>query len=751
MPLRHLRAHPRSHPGRLDTVDLARSRTMRFAYQPDKGHLSRRTFLRASAVAAGGLLVSLHFDLPALAQNAEALPAPPDAYIHIKPDGRIVIAVRHIEMGQGVLTSLPMIVAEELDADWSQVSAELAPAGDAYRAPPLGIQSTSGSWSVRYGYQQHREFGARIRAMLVGAAADRWKVRPDECRTEAGVVRGPGGQSAGYGELADDAARRPMPEQVVLKNPGDFRIIGKSTRRMDSRPKTDGSQKFALDIDLPGMKIALIARPPVFGARVKAFDAQAVRSMEGVRDVFEIPLVKGSAVAVVADRFWSAKQARDQLKIDWDFSSVERADSQELRARYQALAKTRGTVALSRGDKTALSKTTPSQHLVAEYELPYLAAAALECLNMTLRYDGDRAEAWIPSQFATLDQGVLAQALGLDPSQVTLHVVFAGGGFGRRSPLDGPVPFEAAAIAKRLRGTPIKLMYTREDDMRSGYYRPMTTHRVEIGIGGDGMPWAWQHVAVGQSFIIGTAMEKTFIKDGVDPLVIEGAVNNKYRIPNFEVSVHHPAVSVPVYTLRSVGHSQNTFVMETLIDELAVRAKADPFAYRLKLLDPEATKVRDALTLLEEKSRWRNNLASGRAAGIACADYWDTGIACAAEVSVVDNRPRVHRVTVAIACGLPVNPLSIEAQCQGAIGFGLTQLMSAITLKDGEVEQSNFDGFRPPYMSDAPAAIDVYIVPSNDAPLGVGEPATPVISPAVVNALASLTGKRYRILPIDDV
>jgi len=724
---------------------------MRFAerfhnrFRPD-----RRDFLKTSTAVTGGLLLGLYMDHPARGQGSNQT-TQPSAFVQIRRDGRIVVSVRHLEMGQGVLTALPMIIAEELDADWSQVTPEHAPAGDAYKAPPLGIQSTSGSWSVRYAYQQHRELGARARAMLVGAAADRWKVRPDECRTQAGVVYGPSGQSARYAELADDASRRPVPDEVVLKKPSDFRIIGKSTRRIDSRAKTDGSQKFALDMDLPGMQTALIARPPVFGACVKAFDAQAARSIEGVRDVFEIPLVKGSGVAVVADRFWTAKQAREQLKIDWDFAGVERADSKELRTKYRAMAQKPGNIAVSRGDKGALSRIPSSRRLIADYELPYLAHAALEPLNMTLRYDGDRAEAWAPSQFPTLDQGVLAHALGLDPSKVTLHVVFAGGGFGRRSPLDGHVPFEAAAIAKRLRGTPIRLVYTREDDMRSGYYRPMTTHRVEVGIGADGMPSAWQHVVVGQSFIIGTAMEKTFIKDGVDPLVVEGAANNKYRIPNFQVSAHHPVVNVPVYTLRSVGHSQNTFVVETLIDEMAVRAKADPIAYRLKLLDPQATKVRDALTLLEEKSRWRKGLARGHAAGIACADYWDTGIACAAEVSIVNKRPRVHRVTVAIACGLAVNPLSIEAQCQGAIGFGLTQLMSAITLKDGEVEQSNFNEFRPPYMSDAPAVIDVHVVPSNDAPLGVGEPATPVVSPAVVNALARLTGKRYRSLPLTSV
>jgi isoquinoline 1-oxidoreductase beta subunit len=726
---------------------------MRFAQDFDRGFCSeRRSFLKASAAVTGGLLLGLYLDLPAPAQgNNQVSSLPPGAFVHIRPDGRIVISVRHLEMGQGVLTSLPMIVAEELDADWSQVSPEHAPAGDVYKAPPLEIQSTSNSWSVRYAYQQHRELGARARAMLVGAAADRWKVRADECRTEAGVVYGPSGQSARYAELADDASRRPVPEQVVLKKPADFRIIGKSTRRIDSRAKTDGSQKFALDIDLPGMKIALIARPPVFGARVKAFDAQAARSMEGVRDVFESPLAKGSGVAVIADRFWTAKQAREQVKIDWDFDGVVRADSKELRTMYRAMAQKPGNISVRRGDKDAISRIPASRRIVADYELPYLAHAALEPLSMTLRYDGDRAEAWVPSQFPTLDQGVLAQALELNPDQITFHVVFAGGGFGRRSPLDGHVPLEAAAIAKRLRGTPIKLVYTREDDMRSGYYRPMTTHHVEVGIGADGMPSAWRHVVVGQSFIIGTSMEKTFIKDGVDPLVVEGAVNNKYRIPNFQVSAHHPEVNVPVYTWRSVGHSQNTFVIETLIDELAVRAKADPIAYRLELLDPEATKVRDALTLLEERSRWRNRLPRGRAAGIACADYWDTGIACAAEVSIVNKRPRVHRVSVAIACGLPVNPLSIEAQCQGAIGFGLTQLMSAITLKNGQVEQSNFNEFRPPYMSDAPMAIDVHIVPSNDAPLGAGEPATPIISPAVVNALARLTGKRYRSLPLASI
>ena len=726
---------------------------MRFAvHQAYRFRPDRRRFLKASAAVTGGLLLGLYADVRVRGQASNQVTAlPPEAFLHIHADGQILIAVRHLEMGQGVLTALPMIIAEELDADWSKVSAEHAPAGDAYKAPPLGIQSTGGSWSVRYAYQQHRELGARARAMLVAAAADRWNVPIVECRTEAGIVYGPAAQAANYGELADAASRKPVPEEVVLKKPSDFRIIGKSMRRLDSRAKTDGSQKFALDIDLPGMQTALIARPPVFGARVKVFDAQAARSMGGVLDVFEIPLVKGSGVAVVADRFWTAKQAREQVNIEWDFSGLERADSKDLRTMYRARAQKPGNMAVSRGDKTAISRIPASHRLVADYELPYLAHAALEPLNMSLRYDGDRAEAWAPSQLPTVDQAVLAHALGLNPDQVTLHVEFAGGGFGRRSSLDGHLPFEAATIAKRLPGTPVKLVYTREDDMRSGYYRPMSTHHVEVAIGTDGTPVAWRHVVVGQSFMIGTPFEKQFIKNGVDPLLVEGASNNKYRIPSFEVSAHHPTVNVPVYTWRSVGYSHNTFVVETLIDELAMRTETDPIAYRLKILDPEATKMRAALTLLQKKSGWRHTLSRGHAAGIACADYQDTGIACAAEVSIVNKHPRIHRVTVAIDCGLPVNPLSIEAQCQGAIVFGLTQLLSAITLKDGQVEQSNFNDFRPPYMSDAPIAIDVHIVPSSDAPVGVGEPATPIVSPAVVNALARLTGKRYRSLPLASI
>ncbi len=720
-------------------------------------HLNRRSFLRASAAAAGGLLVSLYVDLPSFAQEGNPAPPPkvypPDAFVHIRPDGQIVITVNRLEFGQGIHTSLPMILADEMDADWSRVVAELAPAADVYRDPIFGLQMTGGSASIPNSFQQYRELGANIRAMLVAAAADRWHVTPDQCRTANSVVHGPGNRSARYAELADDAASKPVPGKVTLKNPSDFRLIGKRVRRLDGRAKCDGSQKFGLDIDLPGMEIAVLARPPVFGGRVKGVEDKEARGIAGVHDVFEIPLVKGSAVAVVADRFWTAKQARDRLKIDWDLSGIEHPDSSELRGRYKELARKAGNVAVNRGDEKAMDRIPAANRIVAEYEFPYLAHASMEPLNTTIRFDGDRAEAWVPSQFPGPEQAVIAEVLGLKPQQVAFHVEFAGGGFGRRGVLDSHVQREAAAIAKRLPGTPVKLVFTREDDMRAGYYRPMFVHRVEVGIGGEGMPAAWRHVVVGQSFLIGSGnpFEPFLVKNGLDFLVVEGTADTRYSIPNFHVSAHHPTVNVPVLAWRSVGYTHNAFVMETLIDELAARAKIDPIAYRLKLLKPDARKLRGPLTLLQEKSAvWRNKLPRNHAVGIACNEYHETGVACAVDVSIENKRPRIHRVTVALDCGLAVNPLSIESQFQGGIGFGLSQLMAngAITLKEGRVEQANFHDFTPPYIVDAPVAIDVHIVPSAGAPTGCGEPPVPVISPAVVNALAKLTGKRYRALPL---
>src|SRR2546427_4192134 len=601
-------------------------------------HLDRRSFLRVSGVAAGGLLVSLYLDLPAFAQEGNQTPPakvyPPDAFVHIRPDGKIVITVNRLEFGQGVQTSLPMVLADEMDADWSQVIADLWPAADVYKDPVFVFQVVGGSGSIAHSFQQYRELGARTRVMVVAAAAEQWKVGPDQCHTEASVVHGPSGQSAKYAELAEAAAKQPVPARVQLKDPSQFRLVGKRVRRLDSRPKCDGSLKFGLDLDLPGMKTAVVAQPPVFGGRVKSLDDKAARSVEGVREVFEIPLVKGTGVAVVADKFWTAKQARDRLKIEWDLSSVEHADSGQLSAKYKELARTPGNVAVNRGDQNAMDAIAAANRMVVEYEFPYLAHVPMEPLNTTIRFDGDRAEAWAGSQFQTFDQMAIAEVLGLKAEQVTFHTEMAGGGVGQRPPAGSHVPRDGATIARRLRGTPGKLVLARGDDGHGGYSPPMQVHRDEIGIGQDGMPAAWRHVIVGQSIIMSTPFAAMLVKNGVDESAVEGTADTHYNIPNFHVSAHHPTVNVPVLWWRSVGHTHNAFVMETLIDELATRAKADPIAYRRKLLKPDAKKLRAALDRLEQKSApWRTTLPQGHALGIACHESFETAVACAVDVS----------------------------------------------------------------------------------------------------------------------
>jgi isoquinoline 1-oxidoreductase beta subunit len=591
-----------------------------------------------------------------------------------------------------------------------------------------------------------------MRAMLIAAAAERWQVTPDQCHTANSIVYGPANQKASYADLAEDAARLSIPEKVQLKDPSEFRLIGKPTRRLDGRAKSTGTQQFVIDLDFPGMKVALLARPPVFFGRVLRFDDADARTVPGVVDIFEIPLAKGkgSAVAVVADRFWAAKQARDRLKIEWDLSAVEQADTSELRSRFSELARTTGMIAVNRGDPKTFDIIGDDHRIVAEYEFPYLAHAPMEPLNIVLRNDGDRAEAWTTSQVADTQRQAMAEVLGLPADRITYHIGIAGGAFGRRATLDEHLEREVAAIARRMPGVPIKLMWTREDDVKGGYYRPMVAHRVEVGVGDDGMPSVWRHVIVGQGIVLGTPFASVYVKDGVEALLLEGTDDMRYAIPHFKVSAHHPTVNVPVLSWRSVGYSHNTFVVETLVDELAMRANLDPIAYRLKLLDRDAKRHRAVLALLNEKSRWRSTLPAKRACGIAIGHYHETVAACAADVSIENGRPRIHRVTVAVACGLAVNPMTIESQFQGGLAFGVTQLMAkgAITLKDGRVEQRNFDGFVPPYINDAPAAVDVHIVPSAEPPTGVGECPVPLIAPAVVNALARLTGKRYRSLPL---
>lgn len=719
----------------------------------DSARLTRRTFLITTASAGGGLLLSAYFDLPTSAQEPAKVKYPPDAFVRIRPDGKIVIQVNRLEFGQGVQTALPLLLAEEMDADWSQVIAELAPAADVYRDPLYGIQMVGGSGSIAHSFLQYRELGAGTRAMLVAAASEKWKVAPNQCRTEASVVLGPGGRSAKYADLAEAASRVPVPSTVPLKDPKQFRLVGKAAPRLDSRPKCDGTLKFGLDLELPGMKVAVVAHSPVFGGRVKSVNDKAARSVEGVSQIFEIPTARGgSGVAVVADTFWPAKQARDRLEVEWDLSGTERADSAELFAKYRELAKKAGTISVSRGDPRTIDGI--QNRMVAEFEFPYLAHAPMEPLNATVRFDRDRAEAWIGSQFQTVDQQAIAEVLGIATERVTFHTEMAGGGFGRRAVADSHVPREAAEIAKRIPGAPVKLIWTREDDVQGGYYRPMHVHRVEIGVGADGLPAAWRHVIVGQSITAGTPFAAFVVKNGVDETAVEGVSDTHYNIPNFHLSAHHPTPNVPVLWWRSVGHTHTAFVMETLIDELATRAGSDPFTYRRKLLKPEAKKLHAVLDLAEKHSAaWRGKIPKDHAVGVACHESFGTGVACVVEVSIDAGRPRIHRVTAAVHVGLAVNPLTIENQVHGGLVFGISQLMArgAITLRDGIVTQRNFDGFTPPYMGDSPVSVDVHIVPSAEPPSGVGEPGVPPMAPAVVNALSKLTDKRYRTLPLTTI
>jgi len=721
--------------------------------------LSRRSFLRVSATVGGGLLIGLYLTDSAEAASASELQGtqppnfPPSAFVHVRPDGQIVIVVNRVELGQGITTALPMLLADEMDADWSRVTTELAPAADVYKDPLWGQQIVAGSASLGNSFMQYRELGAKTRAVLVAAAAAQWNVRPESCRTEASVVHGPNGQSLSYASVAAAAAQLPVPAQVTLKTAAQFRLIGRPTRRLDARSKGDGSFKFALDVEIPGMLVALLVRPPVFGGRVAGFDASEASALPGVRAVFEIPLLKGSAVAIVADRFWTAKRARDLLQVRWDHTGLERVSSDALMQNYRQLARTRGNRSVDRGDRTVLDRIPASDRISAEFTFPFLAHAAMEPLSIIVRHDGTSAEVWSAGQQPTVERGVIAQVLGVEVERVSHHVVPGGGAFGRRGSMDQHLEREGAEIAKRVPGIPVKLIWTREDDIRGGYYRPAFVHRAEIGVDATGMPKAWRHVVVGQSFLIGsgTFAEPILVKDGVDFLGVEGIADNHYAIPNLDVSAHHPQVNVPVLSWRSIGHTHGAFVMETLIEELAVRAGVDPIAYRLRLVDANSPKSRAVLELLQEKSAiWRQDLRPGHAYGTALSEYQRSACACIVDVSIDRGRPRIHRAMVAVHCGLAVNPLTIESQFQGGLVFGLSQLMAraAITLDDGVVQQRNFDGFTPPYMPDAPMDVEVHLVPSTDQPTGVGECPVPLMAPAVVNALTRLTGRRYRDLPL---
>jgi isoquinoline 1-oxidoreductase beta subunit len=698
---------------------------------------SRRDFLKAS----GGLLLAI--SLPDAV--AQARPGPtfqPNAFVRIGADNTVTVIVKHLEMGQGTYTGLPTLVAEELDADWSQMRAVGAPAdAKLYNNLFWGqAQGTGGSTALANSYEQLRKAGATARAMLVAAAAEKWKVPATEIRVAKGVVSAKDNKAT-FGQLAADAAKQNVPDDVRLKDPKDFVLIGKSLTRTDARAKSNGAAQFTQDLKLPGMLTAVVLHPPRFGAKLKSFDAAKAKAIKGVQDVVAFSTPVSNGVAVLAKDYWTAKKGRDALTAQWDESGAFRLGSAEIMNQYKELAAKPGTSARKEGDAESALKSA-AKVLEAAYEFPYLAHAAMEPMNCVVRLDASGCEVWNGEQFQTVDQMHLAQLLGLKPEQVKLNQLYAGGGFGRRANPQSDFLLEAAAIAKAARA-PVKLVWGREDDMKAGWYRPMYYHTLKAGLDGAGNLVAWQHVIVGQSILTGTAFESVMVKDGVDVTSVEGASTLPYAIPNLAVSLHSPKIGVPVQWWRSVGSTHTAFATECFLDEIARETKKDPYQLRRALL-AKHPRHKGVLELAAQKAGWGKPLPAGRARGIAVHESFNTFVAQVVEISA----KRIERVVCAVDCGVAVNPNIIAMQMESGIGFGLSAaLTGAITLKDGVVEQSNFHDYPVLRINEMPR-IETWIVPSREKPTGVGEPATPVIAPALANAILALQGKPIRALPL---
>lgn len=716
--------------------------------------LPRRSFLKLAGATGLALGAFPHLAMAQATAGAGAAASAlkpteqPSAFVQIAPNGEVTVTINRLDFGQGVQTGLPMILAEELDADWRLVRSRHGSNNAAYVDPRYGMHLTGGSNSIKHSFTQYRELGARARAMLLSAAAARWNVDVSRLRTQAGQVLGPNGRKAGYGELAEAAMALPVPEKVALKEPKDFRLIGHATTRLDARAKSSGRQDFGIDVHLPGQLTAVVARPPVFGAKLKAVDDSAARAVKGVKAVLRVPLDRGAeGVAVLADGYWPAKQGRDALKLQWDTDAVEKVDSERQLAQYRELAGQPGAQAYT-ADMAPLA--TAAHRIDAEFVFPYLAHAPMEPLNCTVQLSAERAELWVGTQFPGVDGAAAARVLTLKPEQVMVNVQMAGGGFGRRGVPTSDFVVLACEVAKAARvagiAAPVRTLWSREDDIQGGYYRPMHLHRARIGFDERGQVLAWDHVLVGQSIVTGTMFEG-MVKNGVDHTAVEG-LRDPYPVP-MRLSVHHPKLNVPVLWWRSVGSTHTAFVMETLIDEIARTTRQDPVAYRLKLIGDKHPRHRAALQLAVEKSGYgKKTLPAGRAWGVAVHESFETVVAYVVEASVQDGRPVLHRVTAGVHCNLVVNPRSVEAQVQGAALMGLSMCLpgAAITLKDGVVQQSNFGDFAVPRITDMPE-IAVHAVPSAEPPTGMGEPGLPPLAPAFANAIARLTGQPLRELP----
>lgn len=705
--------------------------------------VSRRDFLQATAGSAAGLLISFYVPQGVRAAPKAAQPPPlsPNAFVRVGTDESVTVVLAHSEMGQGIWTGLAMLIAEELECDWSKVRSEHAPAAPVYGHPALHFQMTGGSSTTNGEFERYRTVGAMAKDMLLRAAAARWKVSPAACTAANGVVTH-GKDKLTYGQLAEEAMKLAPPAKVKLKDPKDWKLIGTLVRRIDTPEKVTGKAQFGLDVHFPGLRTAVVLRPPAFGAKLVKFDAADALKVPGVEKV--VPTANG--VAVVAAHFWAAKLGRDALRAEWAQPEGGGVDSAKLLADFHAQARTPGVVAASVG-KVEDALAAAKSRLEAEYDVPYLAHAPMEPLNCTVKIDGDRCEIWTGTQFQTGDQMAAAKILGTTPDKVQIHTTFLGGGFGRRASPAADFVGEAVIVAKAA-GVPVKVVWTREDDMRGGFYRPAFVHRLQVGVDARGMPAAWDQVVVGQSIVAGTPLESFVTKNGVDLTSVEGIAESPYveRTPALRVSLHSPRTPVTVLWWRSVGNTHTAFAVESMVDELAHAAGQDPLAYRLELLKDKPRHA-NALKVAAEKAGWGTAPAPGRARGLAMHESFGSIIAEVAEVSIEKGRIRVHAVTCSVDCGTAVNPLGIEAQIQGSVAFGLTAaLYGKINIAEGKVQESNFHDYPMLRMFDMPR-IAVHLIPSKAKMGGIGEPATAPIAPAVANAVFALTKQRLRSLP----
>lgn len=717
----------------------------------EKQEPGRRSFLKAGIVAGGALL--LGFSLPTKSRAEERFNVPndlqngfqPNSFLKIAKDGKVTVVVGQAEMGQGVLTSLPMIVAEELEVDWKNVGFESAPADKAFINPLLGSQITGGSSSVKAFFEPLRKSAATVREMLISAAANTWNVAPETCVAEAGkIVHAASKRSIAYGDLLEKAALMTPNPNPKLKDPKAFKIIGKNMPRLDTPAKVNGSGVFGIDVKVEGMLTATILRSPVFEGKIKSVNDAAAKAVKGVRAV--VPLDWG--VGVVADNYWAAKKGRDALKVEWDGGKFANVSSESIYQAYKDAANTeKGLSAKKVGDANA-AKTSAATTVEAVYFAPYLSHATMEPMNFTADVRADGCELWGGIQGQLIIQKVVAQTLGLAPEKVKVNTTLLGGGFGRRIGLD--YVLDAVLLSKAV-GKPVKVVWTREDDIQHDFYRPATYNKMSAGIDAEGKPVFWEHRVVNPSImapiapvIFGFALPETQVDDSS----VEGAATLPYDFPNLQVDWIRKDTGIPVGFWRSVGSSHTAFSTECFLDEVAFAAKKDPYEFRRSLLEKHP-RHKATLELAATKAGWGKPLAKGVFQGIAVHESFGSFVAQVAEVSVgADGNVKVHRVVCAVDCGQVVNPDTVVAQMEGGIIFGLTAaLYGEITIKDGRVQQKNFYDYKMLRMNETPP-IEVYIVPSNEKHGGVGEPGTPPIAPAVVNAIFAATGKRIRSLPI---